>query len=296
MALLNKTAQGISEVVPQQLVNKLRQLADKYEVAAFTKEDPSQFLRWYKKNETTESTEAYFKTSVPSALPQNVVDTELASFIAAMLAFGNRRQFIPKIKQILESADSQSGSISGWIKSSAYKTGFATGTQKFYRFYSYEDMHVFFEELTGILQKAPSLGEYFHLEYERAVCDALKNGSCNLLYADVISAAFPKSKIVPKGKNSANKRIHMLLRWMVRKNSPVDLGIWTWAEPAKLIIPLDVHVMQQAAELGLIPKNATASRKTALQLTSAMQQVFPGDPSRADYALFGLGVDEENKK
>ena len=46
-----------------------------------------------------------------------------------------------------------------------------------------------------------------------------------------------------------------------------------------------------AAKLGLIPSVATASRKTAELLTAAMQEVFPGDPCRGDFALFGLGVD-----
>ena len=83
----------------------------------------------------------------------------------------------------------------------------------------------------------------------------------------------------------------MFLRWMVRRGSPVDLGLWTWADPADLLIPLDVHVMQEAAGLGLIPQNAAASRKTAERLTAALSEAFPGDPCRGDFALFGLGVD-----
>ena len=84
----------------------------------------------------------------------------------------------------------------------------------------------------------------------------------------------------------------MFLRWMVRRGSPVDLGLWKWADSASLLIPLDVHVMQEAAKLGLIPEGATASRKTAELLTSALVEVFPGDPCRGDFALFGLGVDK----
>ena len=109
--------------------------------------------------------------------------------------------------------------------------------------------------------------------------------------ADLLSAAFPKSVIVPKGRTSANKRIHMFLRWMVRRNSPVDLGFWTWADPASLLIPLDTHVMQEAVKLGLIPPTSAASRKTAERLTAALAEAFPGDPCRGDFALFGLGVD-----
>ena len=60
---------------------------------------------------------------------------------------------------------------------------------------------------------------------------------------------------------------------------------------SSLLIPLDTHVLQEAQKLGLISEKAKASRKTALELTEKMKEVFPGDPARADYALFGLGVD-----
>ena len=237
------------------LKKKLISLADRYEVPEFTEGDPSQFLRWYN----------------PEEGRGTVADVEVASFIAAMLAFGNRKQFIPKIRSVLETSDRSLGSVTEWLKAGAYKSDFPKGAVKFYRFYSYDDMQVFFGELADILKKYGSLGEYF------------KDRD--------LSTIFPKSTIVPKGRSSANKRVHMFLRWMVRRGSPVDLGLWTWADPASLIIPLDTHVMQEAANLGLIPQTAAASRKTAERLTAALAEAFPGDPCRGDFALFGLGVD-----
>ncbi|MCR4743547.1 MAG: DUF2400 domain-containing protein, partial [Treponema sp.] len=117
-------------------------------------------------------------------------------------------------------------------------------------------------------------------------------GVCPLTLDKIISASFPKSKIVPKGKNSANKRIHMFLRWMVRQNSPVDLGIWSWYPQSSLIIPLDIHVMQESINLGLIAENSKATYKTAQKLTNTLSEIFPGDPCKGDYALFGYGVDK----
>ena len=241
--------------INKELKIKLRTLADRYEVASFTEADPSQFLKWYKPEEGRGTT----------------ADVEVASFIAAMLAFGNRKQFIPKIREILDTSERSLGSITAWLKAGAYKKDFPHGEKKFYRFYSYDDMQVFFGELADVLKQYGSLGEYF------------KNRD--------LTTIFPKSAIVPKGFSSANKRVHMFLRWMVRRASPVDLGLWTWADPADLLIPLDVHVMQEAVNLGLIPSTAAASRKTAERLTAALAQVFPGDPCRGDFALFGLGVD-----
>ena len=296
----------------EELKKELRRLADKYEVCSFCDEDPSQFLRWYE----------------PEKGHGSIADVEAAAFIAAMLAFGNRKQFIPKIREILETSERSAGSISEWLKGGAYKKDFGHGAAKFYRFYSYDDMQVFFGELGTILKQAETLGEFFRLkaggdirshalttEFESSRLLSNSRGinrgfrgeaprrrgseqqsasageDLPLLY-EIISEAFPKSAIVPKGRSSANKRVHMFLRWMVRRDSPVDLGLWTWADPAGLLIPLDVHVMQEAAKLGLIGQKATASRKTAEKLTRAMAEVFPGDPCRGDYALFGLGVDK----
>ena len=252
----------LNNIMTKELKEKLKLLADKYEVSSFCDEDPSQFLRWYQ----------------PEKGRGSLADVEAASFIAAMLAFGNRKQFIPKIREILQTSERSLGSISEWLRAGAYKKDFGHGAAKFYRFYSYDDMQIFFGELAEIFKQAETMGEYFHK----------KAGGLPLLIAE----AFPKSAIVPKGKSSANKRVHMFLRWMVRRDSPVDLGLWTWADPAELLIPLDVHVMQEAAKLGLIGQKATASRKTAELLTAALCEVFPGDPCRGDFALFGLGVDK----
>jgi len=257
-----------------ELKEKLIFLADKYENKSFPSADPCQFLRWYPLEDR--------------------VDVEIASFIAAMLAFGSRSQFIPKIKELLNLADRTNHSISEWIKAGSYKKTFipADSSQKnikrFYRFYSYTDMQDLFDEIAEILKQAPSLGDYFQQQWLKQ-----KENNCKLLLADIISQAFPRSKIVAKGKNSANKRIHMFLRWMVRQNSPVDLGFWSWYPQSELLIPLDLHVMQEAEKLGLLPAKVNASRKTALLLTEELKEAFPKDPCRGDYALFGLGVDRE---
>lgn len=275
-------------MIDELTAERLRNLADKYEIVSFTEQDPSQFLKWYKNSKT---------------------DSELAAFLAAMLAFGNRKQFIPKIEQILKTADDSSGSFSRWLLSGRYKTDFPYGDKKFYRFYSYDDMHIFFGEITDILNGTPDCGA---LNSSKANCGALNSSKadCGALgeffrerwykkidtsedLTDIIAKCFPKSKLVPKGKTSACKRTYMFLRWMVRKNSPVDLGLWDWYSPQKLLIPLDTHVMQEAIKTGILDEKSTASRKTARILTNEMERIFPEDPVRADYALFGLGIDTE---
>ena len=282
----------VEYLVQPQTKQLLISLAHKYEVATFTKEDPSQFIRWYSSPE----------------------DVEVASFIAAMLSFGSRKQFIPKIRYIFELAD-KAGGMAAWLKGGQYKKDFASSDCKFYRFYSFSDMLELFSSLESVLKEHSTLGNAVkefcdnkmseHTDYgDRHDCaesigdngDILPSValSCSVLDStlDFFRIHFSKASIVPKGKNSANKRIHMFLRWMVRQNSPVDLGLWSWFPPSQLIIPLDVHVLQEAKNLGLIAPTAPASLTTARLITAQLQQIWPDDPCKGDFALFGLGVDE----
>ena len=256
----------------------LQTLAQKYETSDFITSDPSQFLKRYKR----------------------ITDIEVFSFTAAMLSFGNRKQFIPKIELLAQLADKWScekkmePSFAAWIMSGDYRRTFLPSTgdvaEKFYRFYSYKDMYDFFDELQQILRISGSLGRFFRESWQ----DMQPEDNRELYPLDrLISDSFPNAALVPKGKNSANKRIHMFLRWMVRKNSPVDIGIWTWYKTENLLIPLDVHVMQEAVRLGLIPENSKADRKTSILLTKKMKEIWPEDPCRGDFALFGLGVDKD---
>ncbi|EPF25836.1 TIGR02757 family protein [Treponema socranskii subsp. paredis ATCC 35535] len=110
----------------------------------------------------------------------------------------------------------------------------------------------------------------------------------------VIADAFPQCRAVPQKSASANKRTNMFLRWMVRTNSPVDAGLWTWFSPADLLIPLDTHVLRQAKNFGLISERSAATEKTAHELTDVLKRIWPDDPCRGDFALFGPGVSGEN--
>lgn len=84
-----------------------------------------------------------------------------------------------------------------------------------------------------------------------------------------------------------------MMRWMVRDNSPVDLGLWSdLVDRRTLIIPMDTHVISTAAGLGLITsKSATMS--AAIRLTKVLREAFPTDPLKADFALFGAGIARE---
>lgn len=88
---------------------------------------------------------------------------------------------------------------------------------------------------------------------------------------------------------AANKKIHLLRRWMVRRDGKVDIGLWKDTDQASLTIPLDTHVHTQAMDLGITCRRQTDFR-TADEITGFFREIFPDDPVLGDYALFGLGV------
>jgi len=259
------------EIAPE-TVACLRTLAAKYETCTFIDSDPCRFLHRY---------------TAP-------VDIETAAFTAAMLAFGRRDQILCKVNLILDHITLSGTTPAAWVRTGLFNQVFPVSEKKFYRFYSYSDMRTFFTELQNILKKTDTLGTYFKSLY---ASDNRKYDP--FLLSKLISSSFPASRIIPKGTCSACKRIHMFLRWMVRTGSPVDVGLWTWFSPADLIIPMDTHVLSEASKLGLFGQNAVitaGTAKNALQLTQIFKQIWPDDPCKGDFALFGLGVDPDRQR
>ena len=265
----------------------LRSLADKYEKASFMDADPSRFLRRYSK-------------------PR---DQELAAFVVSQLSFGQREQFIAKLDAMFDAADgwalssgnggkpkTRGASFAAWLTSGGYKKFFPKSQKKFYRFFSYADMAALCGRLARIVEEHGSLGAAVRARYGQEKPCGVGGPSLpqELRLVAALISLFPGVKCVSQNPKGACKKLHMFLRWMVRRGSPVDLGLWDWASAADLLIPLDTHVLQESARLGLIAPNAAASAKTAIELTQKMAAAFPGDPARADYALFGLGVDGES--
>ncbi len=94
--------------------------------------------------------------------------------------------------------------------------------------------------------------------------------------------------------STALKRFNMALRWLVRRDGIVDLGVWESMTPAQLYIPLDVHVGNTARGLGLIDR-CSNDKRTVLELTEVLRSLRPADPVFFDYALFGIGIESRQK-
>lgn len=93
-------------------------------------------------------------------------------------------------------------------------------------------------------------------------------------------------------KNTALKRINMALRWLVRNDGIVDMGVWDCIKPSQLYIPLDVHVGDTVRALGMIERKAN-DKRTVLEVTEILRRMRPDDPVVYDFALFGIGIGDK---
>ena len=243
--------------------NELKQLiirlAEKYETEEFLPADPSSFMHKV----------------------EGKTNQEAMVFLASCLSYGSRKQFFPKIQFMLDAAK---GEIDHWVRSGEWKRSIPDSTDCYYRLYTCHDMHQLLTAYQTMLTEYGSMKEFVRQNATTAI-EAV-SAICRFF------ASHDASKIIPKNTSSACKRVCMFLRWMVRNNSPVDLGLWTdIIDRRSLIMPLDTHVVQEAQRMGLL-QSRTASMSTARRLTDCMLEIFPDDPLKGDFALFGLGVDE----
>lgn len=81
----------------------------------------------------------------------------------------------------------------------------------------------------------------------------------------------------------------MALRWLVRNDGVVDLGVWKSIQPSQLMIPLDTHVARIGREMDLLSRKQN-DRKAVEELTRNLKELDPIDPVGYDFALFGYGI------
>lgn len=237
---------------------KLIEYAERYETAEFLHGDPSWFMHQVNGKENREA----------------------MAFLASCLSYGNRKQFMPKIQLLYSWSD---GRVADWVRSGKFAEHLPLSSNRcFYRLFSTNKMHTFLQAYREMLNEYGSMGDYVHSTSNDAL-SAIES-ICRYFSSHGVSV------IVPKNTQSACKRVCLFLRWMVRSNSPVDLGLWAeFIDRRTLIMPLDTHVLKQSHNFGLID-GSSATMSMAKKLTAALTEVFPDDPLKGDFALFGFGV------
>ena len=90
---------------------------------------------------------------------------------------------------------------------------------------------------------------------------------------------------------SACKRLCMYLRWMVRPEDGIDLGLWRGISPAKLVIPVDAHIQRICGFLGFTSRKQ-ADWRMAREITARLRELDPADPVKYDFSICHLGISE----
>ena len=232
------------------------------------------------------------------------VDVEIAGLIAAQLAYGRVSLFLPILSRIFDYADA-SGGPEAWLRGFRVEAEIEPLNAFGYRFSKGIDHAIFFETIGQVIRKHGSLKSLFEQSWSEA--GSMRGtllagvGEMRELAAQVgesLGVGDGSFSSLPRGakhcltspeSGSACKRWNLFMRWMVRPNDGVDLGLWAAIPASSLIIPLDVHVHRISRMLGITAR-ATPDWRTAQQITNALSTLSPSDPIKYDFALAHIGI------
>lgn len=217
-------------------------------------------------------------------------EIEISAFIAAVLAYGRIDLFKKTIGRILALSDGHLFDYISTFESNCERPRFKG---LYYRFNTEEDLFSLVQLISGVIKKEGSLGALFMTFYHE---DAEDIGPALSRFVAVLRGKLPAplsrglSYLLPSPTSgSACKRLNLFLRWMIRPNDGVDFGLWKAISPAKLIIPLDTHIIRIARYLRLTTRR-TPDWKMAAEITAVLRQCDPSDPLRYDFSLCHLGI------
>lgn len=216
-------------------------------------------------------------------------DIEIAGFLSATIAWGNRKSILKSANQLMR-----------WMDHAPYDFIVNHGPKDLipfekyiYRTFNGKDCIFFLKALKNIYTNFNGLESVFTTGYNK-----------NMLIKDAISyfrsvflslphEARTTKHIANPLKGSSAKRINMFLRWMVRNdNKGVDFGIWKDIDKSHLMLPLDVHTATVSRKLELLSRKSN-DWKAVEELTSALKLFDKNDPVKYDFALFGIGVNND---
>ncbi len=214
-------------------------------------------------------------------------DIEIVSLLAATIAWGNRKMICNNCEKMLSIMD---GEPYKYVMDGAYEA--LDDSLNIHRTFFARNFKYALRGLRRIYKAHASLND-FAVAHDVAASETpswLLVERMQHEWAQANGGALDSRTLPTHLNNTALKRINMALRWLVRDDGIVDMGVWNAISPSQLFIPLDVHVGDTARQLGLTQRKAN-DRKTVMEITAALRIMRPHDPIFYDYALFGLGVE-----
>ena len=232
-----------------------------------------------------------FIESDPIQIPHSFTlkeDIEISGFLSATIAWGNRKMIINNAKRLMEiMGNSPYDFIVNHKENDLEKlSGFV------HRTFNSIDAVYFIKSLQNIYQNHNGLESVFAKHQEKSSLQKSISEAKKVFFELEHPQRTTKHFSDPMN-GSAAKRINMFLRWMIRQdNCGVDFGIWKTILPSAVSCPLDVHSGNVARKLGLLTRKQNDA-KALLELDTNLRKLDPIDPSKYDFALFGLGIFEK---
>ncbi len=234
-----------------------------------------------------------FIESDPISIPHRFdkkADIEIAGFLSAILAWGQRSQIIKNSDWLMKLMENDPYSF----VMNASKVEMSRLERFYYRTFQPVDALFFINVLKKIYLIDGGLESVFN---EAFIESGEIDGGLRKLYNIFNSEPHEERSmkhIANISKGSSAKRLNMFLRWMVRNdNRGVDFGLWKHIPSSVLFIPLDVHSGRIAREFNLLLRKQN-DWKAVLELTTTLKQLDPYDPIKYDFALFGFGVNKND--
>jgi len=214
-------------------------------------------------------------------------EVEAIGLFSAMLAYGKVQHFMRVIDLILNKCDDRFLDLISdkrpnicWPK---------------YRLNTDNEIEIFARGIGKVINDKGGLWESFKPGWDKDL--TIKSGLISL-HADLCRVVAGKVEALPASlkhllpnpaSGSCVKRWNMFLRWMIRSDDGIDLGLWKNVSPSKLVIPLDRHISRISRNLGLTERSQDDWR-TAQEITDALRKMDPADPVKYDFALCHLGI------
>ena len=222
-------------------------------------------------------------------------DREVVGFLSAALAFGRVASVLQSVERLLSIVGDEPAAYVR--RFDAHRDG-AAFAHLGHRWTRGPDLVALVWLLSQMADRSGSIEAFFLDGYDPEapdIEDALDRFSTRALGLDM-KAAYGRVPRRPgvcyffprPAAGSACKRLNLFLRWMVRRDA-LDLGVWPHVSPAKLVVPLDTHVIRVGRCLGLT-RYSSPGWAMARDITASLRRLDPDDPVKYDYALCHLGM------
>jgi uncharacterized protein (TIGR02757 family) len=256
----------MGEINKMELKSFLDDKAELYENLDFIIDDPIQVPHLFSKKE----------------------DIEIAGFLSAVIAWGQRKTIISNAKKMMRLMDN---SPHDFLLNHSVKD--LKAMEKFvHRTFNSDDLLYFIYRLSRMYKEEGGLEAVFtdHFMSTGSILSSISTFKQSFFQLEHLSRS--EKHLSDPEKGSSAKRINMFLRWMVRSNKKeVDFGLWQHISPSDLYMPLDIHTGNVARRLALISRKQN-DKKALEELMVILREMDPKDPVKYDFALFGMGINE----